>query len=83
MDTKWSCQGDENNNYYIMFQDYIEDSKIECFMRNFYNEYDNTDIIGKFVKWSRFVHGQLVDNWMYIVANPRLAYIDLKKMKRL
>ena len=76
LDTKYCCDGKNNNGtFYIMFEDYIEDSQMEEFLSKYRSKYDHSPFLGKFVKWCRVVNGKIKYNWMYL-AMPEHAKYD-------
>lgn len=77
LDTKYSCQGDMVNPFYIMFEDYIEDDKIEGFLQRFPNKYGHTNLPANFVKWCRLMNGHIKYNWM---LQSRFPIISINKM---
>lgn len=76
--TKHSCQGDDINNFYIMFNDNINDDAMITFISSYENSYHHSPFTGKFVKWCRKMNGQIISNWMYQNTNVDHANIDLK-----
>ena len=89
--TKFSCQGHNNkdqNQFYIMFSNYIADEDISKFIGKYSDKYNHSPFIGKFVKWIRKMDGDIVRNWMYSVSygdyevNQKYAKFDLETMKR-
>lgn len=79
LDTKICCEGHlPNENFNIMFEDYITDEKITSFLEKHSNIYDHSPFCGKFMKWCRKMSGNIVCNWMYIAEKKLYAYRDYK-----
>jgi hypothetical protein len=88
--TKYSCQGHDNklsNKFYIMFDDNVDDKKIERLIINCSNLHNHFSFRGQFVKWARKLNGKIQYNWMYETnvgdyqLNQTLAHTDLKLMQ--
>lgn len=84
LDTKHCCEGHKiGENFYIMFEDYIEDEKVIQFLDKYSNKYDHSPFCGKFLKWYRKLNGEIVNNWTYIAENKSYANMDIGKMRTL
>lgn len=78
--TKNSCQGDESNDFYIMFDDSVTDEMMENFISRFINKYGHSPFLGQFSKWCRIMNNQLVFNWMFTAKNLSRAEITYIRM---
>ena len=96
LNTKFSCQGEERQDYYIMFTDEVTDQQIEDFMKLLhkdlvrqYIQHHRGEISsyktawGTFKKWCRpGGENGVMNNWVYEVANLQKANEDYLLFKQ-
>lgn len=79
--TKHSCQGDDRNDFNIIFDDEVTDSDMENFISKFKNEYGHSPFMGKFSKWCRLMNNTITYNWMFRAKDSNAAIITYLRIK--
>lgn len=81
LDTKYCCDGKNNCGvFYIMFEDYIDDEKIEQLLIKYKNKYNHSIFTGKFSKWCRVLNGKIKYNWIYTAYTQKSHENDYKRL---
>lgn len=78
--TKFSCQGDRYNDFYIIFDDEVTDIDMENFISKFKNRYGHSPFIGKFSKWCRLMNNTITYNWMFRTKDYKTASITYARI---
>lgn len=78
--TRHSCQGDNTvyHDFNIIFEKSVTDEDIKNFLAPYLNKFNHSDLMGKFVKWGRYIGGKYCENWMYVAYDYGFATIDYK-----
>lgn len=75
--TKFSCYKMNKGDFYIQFNESVDDNTILNFIETFPNS------IGNFYKWSRYrkEENKIIHNWTYVASDLKIANEDLQYFK--
>lgn len=78
--TEYSCCGHRVSNFYIMFDQVVTDEKIAVFLSRVSVGKKHTPLVGRIVKWVRYVDGAMTSCWMYQTFDIgyRCAQVDFR-----
>lgn len=80
--TEFSCCGHGEDDFVILFSKEVSDNMVIAFLQNISEGKDHTPLVGEFLKWYRFIDGELQWNWEYRVHRIGFAEIDYNTIKR-
>lgn len=82
MKTQFSCQGDDKLEHFeIIFDKEVTDENIVEFLCKFEEHYTHSPFMGRFLKWTRKLHGKIVSNWTYNCMTIEDACKDFEIIK--
>lgn len=81
--TEFSCCGHGKDDFVILFSKEVSDDMVITFLRRISEGKDHTPLVGEFLKWYRFIDGELHENWEYRVQKIEFANTDYNTIKRI